>query len=103
MPIPCAGASPRGPTPGDATEPGVAAENPKSRNHPRGVAPMSMGSAFKCELTGPSASKAGKFVPLYVETFTGCRALGASGFLPPRLSDENSLARRHDAHDHERW
>src|SRR3989454_9386594 len=57
----------------------------------------------ECQLTGPSASKAGKFVPLYVETSTGCRALGASCIRPPRVSDENALAQRHDARDHERW
>ena len=40
------GASPRGRTPGSVSPPGVAAENPKSRNHPRDVAPMSMDSVF---------------------------------------------------------
>jgi len=80
------------------------AENLKSENHPHGVAPTSMGSvSSKCELAGPSASKAGKFMPLYVETSTGCRALGASCIRPPRVSDENALAQRHDARDHERW
>src|SRR5437016_13455336 len=64
---------PGGRTPGNPTEPGVAVENPKSRNHPRGVAPMSMGSC-ECELAGPSASKAGESLPLYVEASTGCRA-----------------------------
>jgi len=32
----------------------------------------------ECELAGPSASKAGESLPLYVEASTGCRAFGAS-------------------------
>src|SRR6266516_6391008 len=48
-------------------------------------------------------AKLGKFVPLYVETSAGCRALGASCIRPPRVSDENALAQRHDARHHERW
>src|SRR2546428_122060 len=47
-----------------------------------------------------SAYKVGKSVPLYVETSTGCRASGASSRRPPRVSNENTLARRHNARDH---
>src|SRR5437773_1260210 len=56
----------------------------------------------ECELEGSSAGQAGESVPLYVEASTGCRAFGASGLRPTRVSDENTLARRHDARHPER-
>src|SRR5438128_9771267 len=46
MPMECAGASPRGRTPESVSPPGEAAEKLRSRNQPRGAAPMSMDSVF---------------------------------------------------------
>ena len=56
----------------------------------------------KCQPAGTSATEAGKSVPLYVAASTGCRAFGASFRRSPGVSDENTLARRHDARHPER-